>query len=176
MADPNPNPKPSTMHHDHPDMNTPPPDEKRAAPAPSHRYAGAQAANAAEHAMSTRRALAAYAPAVCWSLVVSMSIIMEGYDTILLGNFLGFPGFQRQFGVYGGPQAGYQVEAKWQSAMGGGSTAGSILGAFLNGWLIKWFGFKPVFCSFMVVMAAFVFISFFGMTIELQAVGQVLCG
>lgn len=47
--------------------------------------AEAQAANAHEHSLTVREALKAYPWAVFWSLVVSMSIIMEGYDTILIG-------------------------------------------------------------------------------------------
>lgn len=38
----------------------------------------AEAANIREHAMGVREALRAYPWAVFWSLVVSMSIIMEG--------------------------------------------------------------------------------------------------
>lgn len=34
--------------------------------------------------------------AIFWCLAVSMCIIMEGYDTILIGNFFAFPQFQRK--------------------------------------------------------------------------------
>lgn len=46
----------------------------------------ARAANADEHTLTIRDALKQYKVAVMWSLVVSMSIIMEGYDTNLIGN------------------------------------------------------------------------------------------
>ena len=46
----------------------------------------ARAANEDEHNLSIRQALVQYRWAVMWSLVVSMSIIMEGYDTNLIGN------------------------------------------------------------------------------------------
>jgi MFS transporter, SP family, general alpha glucoside:H+ symporter len=46
----------------------------------------ARAANLDEHEMTIRQALVRYRSAVCWSLVVSMSIIMEGCDTNLIGN------------------------------------------------------------------------------------------
>lgn len=46
----------------------------------------AKAGNENEHALSIREALTQYRWAVMWSLMVSMSIIMEGYDTNLIGN------------------------------------------------------------------------------------------
>jgi hypothetical protein len=50
-----------------------------------HQQVGdAQLANLSEHEATVRGALRAYPGAVIWSLVVLMSIIMEGYDTILV--------------------------------------------------------------------------------------------
>lgn len=49
-------------------------------------WSDARAANEDEHNLGIREALKQYRWAVMWSLVVSMSIIMEGYDTNLIGN------------------------------------------------------------------------------------------
>ncbi|KJK60842.1 MFS transporter sugar porter SP family protein [Aspergillus parasiticus SU-1] len=51
----------------------------------------AQAANVNEHNMTVRKALRSYPLAVFWSLAISMSIIVEGYDTNLIGSFYGIP-------------------------------------------------------------------------------------
>ncbi|KAB8213542.1 hypothetical protein BDV33DRAFT_229376 [Aspergillus novoparasiticus] len=134
----------------------------------------AQAANINEHNMTVRQALRSHPWAVFWSLTISMSIIMEGYDTNLIGSFYGDPAFQKQFGVEHGD--GYQVPQSWQSALEAGGTAGCISGAFLNGYLVKHFGFKKVFTWAMFVIYAFIFISFLGHTIGLQVAGQVLYG
>jgi SP family general alpha glucoside:H+ symporter-like MFS transporter len=136
----------------------------------------AQQANISEHKHTVRQALRAYPWAVFWSLLVSMSIIMEGYDTQLIGSFFGFPAFRTQFGEYSPVSKDYQVAGKWQSALGSGPTAGCIVGATLNGWMIQRFGYKPVFMVGLILMNGFVFINFFGKTIELQTVGQVLSG
>ncbi|KAK8070578.1 general substrate transporter [Apiospora hydei] len=154
----------------------------------------AQAGNIDEHATTVREALMNHRWAVMWSLTVSMSVIMEettngtatypGYDTILMGNFLGFPAFQKQFGEDHGGEAGYQVTAAWhfadgilpESALWGGSIAGCIIGVFINGYLISQFGFKRVFLASLLLMTAFIFPSFFGKTPAVQTVGQVLCG
>lgn len=54
--------------------------------------------------------------------------------------------------------------------------AGSFFGALLNGILIKWLGFRWAFIIGMILMIAFPFISVFGTTVEIQTVGQALCG
>lgn len=42
-----------------------------------------------EHSQTLLQALKSNRKAVFWSMMISMSIIMEGYDTILMGNFFG---------------------------------------------------------------------------------------
>ncbi|PLB50651.1 putative transporter [Aspergillus steynii IBT 23096] len=134
----------------------------------------AQAANINEHTMTVRQALRSYPWAVIWSLIISMSIIMEGYDTNLIGSFYGYPAFQKEFGIEHGD--GYQVPQAWQSALGVGGNAGCIVGAFLNGYLIKHYGFRKVFMGALVLMCGFIFVSFFGKSLGVQVAGQVLCG
>ena len=51
-----------------------------------------------------------------------------------------------------------------------------IIGAFLNGYLIKMFGFRPTFFVSLAFMNGFIFLSFFGKTVLIQTVGQALCG
>ena len=43
-----------------------------------------------EKDMSIREALKIYKKAILWSLVISTCVIMEGYDTNLLGNFYAY--------------------------------------------------------------------------------------
>ncbi|KAL2670290.1 hypothetical protein Neosp_014757 [[Neocosmospora] mangrovei] len=136
----------------------------------------AHAANAHEHSLTVRQALKAYPWAVLWSLLVSMSIIMEGYDTILIGSLYAYPSYAERFGTKNASTGIWQIEAKWQSAMGSGPQAGAIIGALLNGFLIQRFGYRPAFMFGVILMTAFIFVSVFGMSVELQAVGQILCG
>ncbi|KAL4768443.1 general substrate transporter [Aspergillus nidulans var. acristatus] len=134
----------------------------------------AQAANAAEHLMTVRQALRAYPWAVIWSLTISMSIIMEGYDTNLIGNFYAYPEFKYHFGQE--YAHGYEVPGEWQSALGAGGNVGCIIGAFLNGYLVKHYGFKKVFIGGLLSMCGSIFVSFFGKSVGAQVAGQVLCG
>ncbi|KAK6819321.1 hypothetical protein RU639_008265 [Aspergillus parasiticus] len=59
----------------------------------------AQVANIDEHNMTVRQALRSYPWAVFWCLSISMSIIMEEYDTNLISSFTGIPPF-RNSSVY----------------------------------------------------------------------------
>ncbi|KAK7973255.1 hypothetical protein PG988_007389 [Apiospora saccharicola] len=159
----------------------------------------AEAGNIDEHATSVREALKTHRWAVLWSLPVShhgrhvldplrLSTSISGlgkqltralrhnylgYDSILMGNFLGFPAYQKQLGEDHGGEAGYQVTAAWLWEV---SIAGCIIGVFLNGYLISHFGFKRMFLAALLAMTAFVFPSFFGKSAAVQTIGQVLCG
>lgn len=135
----------------------------------------AQAASVHEHSLSVRQALREYPWAVAWSLAVSMSIIMEGYDTILIGSLYAYPTYAQKFGE-DTASSGYQIPARWQSAMGSGPQAGAIVGAMANGLIIQRLGYRPAFLIGLVLMGAFIFVSFFGMSVQLQAVGQILSG
>lgn len=136
----------------------------------------AREANDREHALTVRQALRQHWKAVGWSLVISMSIIMEGYDTSIITNFFAYPAFKQQFGQDYGGTAGWQIPGPWQSALGSGPVAGSVIGAFLNGMCTNSFGFRPTFIVSLLCMCGFIFISFFSKSIEVQTVGQVLCG
>lgn len=81
-----------------------------------------------EHQMGFRTAMARYPKAVFWSVVVSLVVIMDGYDTALIGSLFGFPAFQRRFGADIGTTGNYQVAAKWQEALGLASPLGNIVG------------------------------------------------
>ena len=81
-----------------------------------------------EHAQTLWQAIMANKKAVGWSVLISMSVVMEGYDTILIGNFFGYPQFQKKYGHDYGGTAGYQVSAPWQTGLGMASTVGAIFG------------------------------------------------
>lgn len=57
---------------------------------------------------------------------------MEGYDIILMGNFFGYPTFQKKYGVYYGEELGYQIPARWQTGLNMSSTVGCIFYTHLS--------------------------------------------
>lgn len=137
-------------------------------------YSGREA-NEAEHAMTFKQAITIYRKAVMWSLLVSTSIIMEGYDIVLVTSLFAQPAFARDFGSYS-PEAGYQIAGAWQSALGAAPQIGAIAGAFANGYLTHKFGYRPVLISSLASMMAFIFIIFFANSPAIILVGLLLCG
>lgn len=128
-----------------------------------------------EHTMSLWDGLRTYPKAVGWSLVVSTAIIMEGYDTTLLGSFYTYSAFQKK---YGEPVAdgGYAVPARWQTALGMGTNIGVLIGVFINGFLTERLGYKRMMLYSLVAISACIFVPFFSPNAPVLLVGQIMCG
>ncbi|KAK6441829.1 hypothetical protein LTR95_001938 [Oleoguttula sp. CCFEE 5521] len=130
-----------------------------------------------EHQLTLREALKAYPKAISWSVLLSTAVVMEGYDTILIGSFLASPSFVNTFHNTGSAADDtLTITAPWQSAVANGAYIGEILGLAATGILCDRFGNKAVMTGATVLMIAFIFISFFGETLALQLAGQILCG
>ncbi|KAJ5085075.1 hypothetical protein N7532_009846 [Penicillium argentinense] len=129
-----------------------------------------------EHAQTLWQALRDNRKAVAWSVAISMSIIMEGYDTILMGNFFAYPMFQQKYGQYYGEEIGWQVSAPWQTGLNMASTVGCIFGGILNGWAASRYGYRIVMVVALAFLTAFIFIVFFANSAAVLIVGQIFCG
>ena len=132
-------------------------------------------ASALEHELSILECIKAYPTAIFWALMVSMCVIMEGYDTILIGNFYAYPQFAKKYGTFF-PGVGYQLTAPWQAGLGNASGIGAFFGALLNGYLVAKFGVKRVIVGALIFLSATLFIVFFAPNIEVLLVGQLICG
>ncbi|KAI0390012.1 sugar transporter [Xylariaceae sp. FL0594] len=129
-----------------------------------------------EHAQTFLQAIKENRRAVLWSLLISMTIIMEGYDTILIGNFFAYPEFQQKFGKYYGEEKGWQVPGPWQTGLNQGSTAGAIVGGLMNGYLASKFGYRWVMIGSLGVLNFFILMVFLANTPGVLLGGQILCG
>lgn len=133
--------------------------------------AGAQA----EHRMSFLQGMRLYPKAIGWSVVLSLTIIMEGYDTALINSFYAFPVFKKAYGVdYGGGD--YQISAAWQSGLTNGAVVGEIIGLIFNGYITERIGYRFTMIGALFAMSLWIFLSFFAFNIEMLLVSQVLCG
>lgn len=137
---------------------------------------GADAAEAAatQVHMTLTQGLRQYPKAAFWSVLISTSIVMLAYDTVLLGSFYAYPSFQKQYGVRHGK--GYQITASWQSGLSDGSNVGGIIGLLLNGLLADKYGHKNVMLGALVATTAFIFILFFAPNLTVLLVGEILSG
>jgi SP family general alpha glucoside:H+ symporter-like MFS transporter len=128
-----------------------------------------------EYTLSPWQAVQAYPMAIFWALLVSMCVVMEGYDTILIGNFYAYPTFAAKYGTYF-PKSGYQLTAAWQAGLGNASGVGAFFGVLLNGYLVDKFGQKRILLGSLLVLSAFIFMTFFAPNIIVLTAGEVLCG
>ncbi|KAH7201091.1 hypothetical protein BKA60DRAFT_657983 [Fusarium oxysporum] len=135
----------------------------------------AENAAAAEHNMTFMEGLRAYPKAMGWSIALSTCIIMEGYDTILIGNLYAMKPFNEYYG-HPSSQGGYSISAAWQSGLTNGASVGEILGLYISGWLADRYGYKKVLATALVMMTAFIFIQFFSVSLSMLLVGEILCG
>lgn len=141
-----------------------------------HDLALAAEAADAEHQLTLMQALKKYPKACFWSICISTSIIMEGYDIVLIYSLFGQPAFATKYGKYDPVLKDYQLSAPWQAGLANGVGVGTIIGAFLNGYLTHKFGYRRVLIASLVAMTGFIFICFFAPSIEVLLVGQMLCG
>ncbi|WOO80240.1 Maltose permease MAL31 [Vanrija pseudolonga] len=133
-------------------------------------------AEEAETNMGLWESLRTYPTAVFWSFAISLVIIMEGYDTALLGNILALPPYRQKFGFWSGEEHGYQLTAAWQTAVGQAPTIGNFFGIFIASYAQDRWGYRRTIQVNLVLMAGFIFIVFFSPSIEVLFVGELLCG
>ncbi|KAI6849743.1 hypothetical protein KC332_g956 [Hortaea werneckii] len=127
---------------------------------------GAVRATEGEHAMTLREALRQYPKAVYWSCWFSMALVMQGFDHAFIYGFIGFPPFEKKYGVPTS-DGGFEVPANDQAAITNCVAAGEIVGLLINGWLADWLGYRKVMAGSLVLFMAFVFLQFFAVDIAM---------
>jgi len=146
----------------------------------------------AEHSLSFWDAVRQHKKAIGWSMIISASIVMEGYDTTLMGSFFGYPSFRQKYGTYINETDGYQLSSQCtpfthdrittfltrlagQTGLNDIGAVGNIIGALLNGYFTPKYGHRKVMLINLVAMTAFVFIVFFSPNLPCLLVGEFLC-
>lgn len=129
----------------------------------------------AEASLTLRQCIDRYSKAMTWSILFSLTLIMEGYSTILVPNLYSLDPFLRQFGTLQ-RNGNYDISAEWQSALVNGALAGQIIGLFLAGWLAEKIGYRKTLMVGLAAITAFISITFFATTKPVLLVGQCLLG
>lgn len=132
-----------------------------------------------ETSMAIGTAFKLYRKGVMWSLLMSTAIIMEGYDTILLGNFYGLPAFAAKFGNEYDATAtppGPTVGAPWRAGLSNGAQIGEILGLMATGIVQDRYGYKKTIGGAMTAIVGLLFILFFAKDLPMLLAGEILCG
>jgi SP family general alpha glucoside:H+ symporter-like MFS transporter len=128
-----------------------------------------------EHKLTFFQAIRMYPKPAFFSMAMSLSLIMEGYDTSLLGNFFGYPAFQRKFGEPAG-NGTYQLTATWQSSLQAPVQVGEIIGLWLASALADRYGYKKTMLGAELLMIGVIFMMFFAQNLGMLLAGEILCG
>ncbi|KAM0714810.1 hypothetical protein Q7P37_009274 [Cladosporium fusiforme] len=135
----------------------------------------AMEATAQEHSVGFVQGFKTYKRAAFWSFLISMTVIMEGYDVTLLGSFYGYPMFREKYGEYLNEESGYQISSTWQQRFNCLAALANIVGALMNGWATARWGHRKVLIASLFWLSAFIFVVFFAPNIQVLLVGQTLC-
>ena len=137
--------------------------------------AEAQCIEEADQHTTLWKSLKAYPKAAAWSILLSTSIIMEGYDGSLISSFFAFPQFTQKYGEQL-PSGEFELSMVWQNLLLNSSILGTLLGLALNGYLCDHVGYKKTFAFFMTIMTVAVFPQFFAPDVRILTFSQWLCG
>ncbi|KAL1409270.1 hypothetical protein Q8F55_006103 [Vanrija albida] len=131
-----------------------------------------------EHSMTFMDGLRKYPKACFWSMMISVAVIMEGYDVVLLGNFYAYPAFTRKFGepFMKDGKLTYEVPARWQAGLGNAAGVCSIFGVIANGYLAERFGYKKTMFWTLIWMTGVIFLFFFCQSLGMLLAAQFLVG
>lgn len=142
---------------------------------PNEVLRAAEAAVLREKEMSIVEAIKAYPKAVAFSMILSFSLVMEGYDTSLTDAFFSLPQFRQRFGERL-EDGDYQITAPWMSGLKNGVQVGQILGLMVAGIIAERYGYKKTMIGSLMMLIGFVFIFFFAQHIAVLFAAGVLCG
>lgn len=137
--------------------------------------ADAEDATAKEHDMTFMQAVKLYPKAVLWSMMMSTSLVMDGFDFKLVGSLFAQPAFRKAYGKVQ-PNGSYQIPAPWQSGLNNGSNVGQLLGLLLGGSFTEALGFRKTMMMALVAVPCIIFIQFFAPSLAVLEVGQILLG
>ncbi|KAL2856505.1 general substrate transporter [Aspergillus pseudoustus] len=129
-----------------------------------------------EHSMTVWEALRRYRKACLWSMAFSLTIIMDGYDTAILGSLQAFPAFKYKFGHQVGDTTDWQLNPRWQVAIGLSNPLGNLIGVYINSFLTERIGHRKALLGTLTYLIGIIFITFFAKSVEMFFVGSLLSG
>ncbi|KFZ10202.1 hypothetical protein V501_05286 [Pseudogymnoascus sp. VKM F-4519 (FW-2642)] len=133
---------------------------------------GARAATRAEQKITFLGGCRLYPKAMAWSMAISSTIIMEGFDTLLIFSFFSHPTFRRAYGVSTG-NGNYEIPTRWQFALPTAAEAGEIVGLLLSGVVADRIGYRFTLAAALIFLFLSVFLSFFA-TLSINYAAEVM--
>ncbi|OJJ53695.1 hypothetical protein ASPSYDRAFT_35939 [Aspergillus sydowii CBS 593.65] len=142
-----------------------------------HKQALADGKHAAqqEQTMTLWQGLRLYPKAVAWSVLLSSTLIMEGYDLALLGTLYASPAFNQKYGVQT-TDDDWNIPASWQSGLSNGARVGEVIGLILSGLVSERLGYRWTMISALLAMNAVIFLFFFAVDVRMLLSAEILAG
>ncbi|KAI1164766.1 general alpha-glucoside permease [Nemania serpens] len=132
-------------------------------------------ANEREREMTLRYAFKIYPKAIGWSMLLSSCLIMEGYQTAVVGSYLAYPAFKDRFGVVA-PNGERVISASWQNGISGATNVGEIIGLQIAGVVSERWGYRWTILSALIAVTGFIFFPFFAGNLTVFLVGELFQG
>ncbi|KAJ0415382.1 general substrate transporter [Aspergillus carlsbadensis] len=136
----------------------------------------AQESDEADRKLTVRQAVVKYKKAVLWAMFLSTSLVMEGYDLVLVSSFYGQTQFKERFGVYDEASNQKLIPAEWQSGLANSALVGQLAGLVINAICQDRFGCRRTMMFFMAWMTVVIFIPVFAPSLPVLAFGEAMCG
>ncbi|KAL4812538.1 general substrate transporter [Aspergillus spinulosporus] len=136
----------------------------------------AQESDEADRKLTIRQAVKKYKKAVFWALFLSTSLVMEGYDLVMITSFYGQTQFKERFGVYDQVSDQKLIPAAWQSGISNSALVGQLAGLVANSVCQDRFGCRLTMMFFMAWMAVAIFVPVFAPNLSVLAFGEAFCG
>ena len=137
---------------------------------------GVRVATEREHELTFRQAARLYPGAFFWAVAISFTIVMEGYNTYLLGNFYAYPAFAKKYGTYQPATDTYLVEPRWQVLLSDVSIVGTTIGLIGMGPACDRFGHRKVIMGGLLSLVGITFMQFFSPNVKVLAAALALGG
>lgn len=135
----------------------------------------AKAGADSEKRMGFRESARLYPMGVFFSFGLSLAVVMEGYDTWLLGSLWAVPAFAEKYGeraIVDGAET-YQVSAYWQSLFTICNVT-QVLGLMFNGIVSERMGYRFTMMFALTLITCTLFVTFFAVNVEMLLVGYIL--
>ncbi|KAI1129825.1 general alpha-glucoside permease [Nemania abortiva] len=135
----------------------------------------ANEANERERGMTLLYAFKVYPKAIGWSMLLSSCLIMEGYQTAVVGSYLAYPAFKDRFGVVA-PNGDRVISASWQNGISGATNVGEIIGLQIAGFVSERWGYRWTILTALFGVTGFIFFPFFAGNLTVFLVGELFQG
>ncbi|KAJ5729466.1 uncharacterized protein N7483_003974 [Penicillium malachiteum] len=134
-----------------------------------------ESATRKEKSMTLAEGIRLYPKAIAWSILLSSTLIMEGYDLALLGSMYDSPAFKKKFGKEAA-DGEWNISAAWQLGLANGARCGEIVGLLICGQVFERLGYRRTMSWALLAICLIIFLFFYAVNIQMLLAAEILAG